>query len=289
MRHSFSYVEAFSRNIGWVTQEEQEALRCKRIAIAGMGGVGGVHLLTLARLGIGTFHIADLDTFEIPNFNRQVGATISSLGKRKVEVLADMARDINPDIEIKLFTTGVTQDNLQEFLRGIDLYVDGLDFFVFSIRQAVFSACAQHDIPAITAAPLGMGAALLCFMPGGMTFEEYFRMGDLTEKEKALRFLIGLAPARLHMGYLADKSTVNLEEHRGPSTTIACQLCAGIASAQALKILLNRGEVKPAPHGMHFDAYTNRMAHTWRPWGNNNPLQRLSLVVARRLLNNLRK
>ena len=76
MSASYSYDDAFSRNIGWVTRAEQAALRNKRVAIAGMGGVGGVHLLTLVRLGIGAFHIADFDTFDVANFNRQVGASI---------------------------------------------------------------------------------------------------------------------------------------------------------------------------------------------------------------------
>jgi molybdopterin/thiamine biosynthesis adenylyltransferase len=54
-KKAFRYEEAFARNIGWVTEAEQAALRGKRIAIAGAGGVGGVHLLTLARLGVGAF------------------------------------------------------------------------------------------------------------------------------------------------------------------------------------------------------------------------------------------
>ena len=58
---SFDYHEAFSRNLGWVTETEQEVLRNKRIAIAGMGGVGGSHLLTLTRLGIGAFNLADFE------------------------------------------------------------------------------------------------------------------------------------------------------------------------------------------------------------------------------------
>ena len=60
----FPYDEAFSRNLGWVAPWEQQALRAKRVAIAGMGGVGGVHLLTLARFGVGGASIADLDRFE---------------------------------------------------------------------------------------------------------------------------------------------------------------------------------------------------------------------------------
>src|SRR5574343_663958 len=104
---AFNYDEAFSRNIGWVTLAEQAALRGKRVAIAGMGGVGGVHLLTLARLGVGAFHIADMDTFDVVNFNRQVGATVSTLGRPKVEVLARMALDINPELKLVRFPAGL--------------------------------------------------------------------------------------------------------------------------------------------------------------------------------------
>jgi tRNA A37 threonylcarbamoyladenosine dehydratase len=59
------YATAFSRNLGWTTEWEQQALRARRVAIAGLGGVGGAHLLALARLGIGGFHIADLDRFDL--------------------------------------------------------------------------------------------------------------------------------------------------------------------------------------------------------------------------------
>lgn len=282
MIDAFAYEQAFSRNIGWVTTEEQKVLRNKRIAIAGMGGVGGVHLLTLARLGIGAFHIADFDHFDIANFNRQVGATISTLGKAKASVLADMAKDINPDVDVKVFDKGVDESNISEFLAGADLYIDGLDFFAFAARQSTFASCAKLAIPAITAAPLGMGAALLSFLPGGMTFEEYFLWGELPDDEKALRFMVGLAPAGLHRPYLVDPSAVNLAEQRGPSTIMACQLCAGVAATETLKILLGRGVVKAAPHGVHLDAYRNKLVHTWRPGGNNNPLQKLVLMVARR-------
>ena len=77
---------------------------------------------------------------------------------------------------------------------------------------------------------------------------------------------------------------VNLDAHEGPSTAMACELCAGVASANALKILLNRGDVVAAPWGLHFDAYRNRLRKTWRPWGSRNPLQRAALAVARRKL-----
>jgi hypothetical protein len=123
---------------------------------------------------------------------------------------------------------------------------------------------------------------VLNFMPGKMTFEEYFQWGDLPELDKAIRFVIGLAPAGLHRPYLVVPEAVNFAERRGPSTFMACQLCAGVAATEALKILLGRGEVRAAPHGMQFDAYRNKFTRTWRPGGNRNPLHRLMIAIATR-------
>lgn len=278
----FSYSEAFRRNIGWVTEAEQQVLRGKRIAIAGLGGVGGAHLLTLTRLGIGRFHLADFDKFELHNFNRQVGANVHSIGRAKAEVMAEMASAINPELEIRTFDDGVHAGNAERFLEGVDLYVDGLDFFVFDERQRVFDLCAQRGIPAITAAPLGMGAALLVFLPERMSFEQYFRMGHASTAEKAARFLVGLSPSMLQMGYLVDPSRLDLAARTGPSTPMACDLCAGIAATEALKVLLGRGGVVAAPWGVHFDAYKNRLRRTWRPGGNAHPLQRALIALIKR-------
>ncbi len=280
----FRYDEAFARNIGWVTEAEQAALRGKRIAIAGVGGVGGVHLLSLARLGIGAFHVAEMDTFDLVNFNRQAGAMMSTLGRPKVEVMIEMARDINPELDIKVFGEGVNAGSLDAFLDGVDLYVDGLDFFAFQARRDTFNACHAKGVPAVTAAPLGMGTAVLSFLPGRMSFEEYFRLDGCDEDEMAVRFLLGLSPAMLQRGYLADPSRVDFAARRGPSTIAACQLCAGVTATEALKILLGRGEVLCAPWGFQFDAYRNRYIKTWRPWGNRNPVQQIGLFVARRQL-----
>ena len=166
----------------------------------------------------------------------------------------------------------------------MDIYVDGLDFFVFEAREAMYRACERLRVPAVIAAPLGMGAAVVNILPGQMSFEDFFCLEGVTAEEKALRFLLGLSPALLQRGYLVDRSTVDLASRRGPSTAMACQLCAGVAATEALKILLQRGPVSAAPHGYQFDAYRNKLAHTWRHGGNHNPLQRLGLAIDRRQL-----
>lgn len=281
---AFDYDSAFSRNIGWVTESEQARLRNARVAVAGLGGVGGIHLLTLARLGIGRFSIADFDVFDIVNFNRQAGATMSTLERPKVDVLAEMARDINPEIELRCFPDGVQRETLDAFLEDVDVYVDGLDFFAFEARRATFAACRRKGIPAVTAAPLGMGTALLVFGAEGMSFEDYFGLEGCDEMEMSIRFLVGLSPAMLQRGYVADMSRVNLAERRGPSSIAACQLCAGVTAIETLKLLLGRGGVKVAPWASQFDAYRMRYVHTWRPGGHRNPLQRLMRLLVRRQL-----
>ena len=214
---------------------------------------------------------------------------MSSLGRKKAEVVTSMALDINPELKIAVFEEGVGAHNVDAFLEGVDLYVDGLDFFAFAARQAVFDACARRKVPATTVAPLGMGAALLNFLPGQMTFEEYFRWDGCSEEEMALRFFVGLAPARLQQGYLVDPSSIDFKGRKGPSTAMGCQLCAGVAATEALKILLGRGNVVAAPRGVHFDAYRNKAVTTWRPGGNGNPLQRLAIAVGRRKLGIVRR
>jgi molybdopterin/thiamine biosynthesis adenylyltransferase len=281
---AFDYDEAFARNLGWITSAEQQKLRNTRIAIAGLGGVGGSHLLTLTRLGIGGFHIADFDEFALANFNRQAGANTATLNRPKLDALAEMALAINPGLSIERFPAGVQPDNIDAFLNGIDVFVDGLDYFALDIRRKVFARCAELGIPAVTAAPLGMGVALLVFMPGGMSFERYFRLEGHSRDEQSVRFLLGLSPRMFQRSYLMDRTSVDFANRRGPSTVMACELCAGFAATETLKIILQRGTVRQAPYGLHFDAYRHRLKRTWRPFGNANPIQRIALSIARRQL-----
>ncbi|MEJ2629700.1 MAG: ThiF family adenylyltransferase [Acidihalobacter sp.] len=281
---NFDYDEAFSRTIGWITRGERELLKGRCVAVAGLGGVGGSHVMTLARLGIQRFNLADMDSFALVNMNRQAGAFCSTMGEPKLDVITRMARDINPGAEVQGFPEGVSKENLGRFLDGADLYVDGLDFFEMNIRRAVFAACRERGIPALTAAPLGVGVALLAFDPQGMSFEDYFDLEGRTFDEQLLRFMVGLAPRVLQQTYVADPSAVSFSERRGPSTPMACELCAGVAGAEAMKLLLGRGRVSYAPSGLQFDAYRQKMVRTWRPGGNRNPLQRLILAIAGRRL-----
>jgi len=286
----FDYDDAFSRNIGWLSLEEQQVLRGKRVAIAGMGGVGGDHAVRMARLGVANFTISDLDDFELANFNRQYGATTDSVGRPKVDVLRDLLLSINPEADVRVFPDGVSDENLDDFLADADVYIDSLDFFALEIRRSVFQRCRELGIPAITAAPMGMGTALLVFTRDSMSFEDYFDFDSVTNfEDRMLKFLIGLSPTMQQRHYVSADSSIDFEARKVPSTGLGISLAAGVACANAVKLLLGRGRVVTAPHGLHFDAYRNHYAKTWRPWGNRNPLQQLMFLLVRSILHRQQK
>lgn len=270
----YNYFEAFSRNIGWLTDLEQLVLRDKHVAIAGLGGVGGFYLLTCCRLGIENFSISDFDTFELGNMNRQVGANQSTIGKSKLETLVRMAQDINPRVKIKKFDK-ITLSNVSEFLKDADIYLDGMDFFAVSTRDMIFKTAHRLKIPAITAAPIGMGVSYMLFTEKSMSFENYFQWKDNDDTDKLINFLVGLTPKPFHLSYLVDKSKVNIEQKKGPSTVMACMMCAGVTVTEALKVLLGRGSVQPAPYYHQFDAYKERYTMGYMRWGIRGPIQRL--------------
>jgi molybdopterin/thiamine biosynthesis adenylyltransferase len=293
----FTYDEAFSRNIGWVTKQEQNTLKNAKVAIGGLGGVGGDHAIVLARLGIGNFHISDLDDYDYANFNRQAGAFVSTVGQPKSEVLERTLKDINPEATVINFDKGINDENLEAFLEGVDIYVDSLDIFALAIRRKVFKRCYEKGIPAITAAPMGMGTAFLIFMPGAMQFEDYFSFKELPSSaspdtqeqlfaDNIIRFVIGVSPSVQQRHYLVERSSVNFLKKKVPSTCMGISMAAGVLCTNVLKILLNRGELIIAPRGLHFDAYRNRLVKTWRPFGNKNPLQILMFWIVKRLIRN---
>ena len=278
----WSYPEAFARHRGLINADEQQTLRRSKVAVVGLGGVGGSHLITLARLGIGRFHIADPDRFDVANFNRQYGAKIANLGRNKAEAMADEARAVNPELELRVFTEAITAANVGDMLDGVDVLIDGIDFFAIEARRLVFREARRRGIWAITAGPIGFSAAWIVFAPTGIAFDEYFDIDDAMDRgDQLIAFLVGLTPRASHLAYI-DPSEVDPRTGRGPSAGLACQLCSGVAAAETLKILLKRSPIRPAPAYFQFDAYRQRLYSGRLRWGNRSPLQRLKRRVVRK-------
>lgn len=275
---------AFARNLGILTPAEQERLFRSRVAVPGLGGVGGLHCVTLARLGVGAFNMADPDSFELANFNRQYGASMRHLGQSKLSAMVEEVHQINPHATISPFPAGLTPSTLDDFLAGVDVVVDGLDFFAFKVRRSLFNRARELGIPVVTAAPLGFTSSVLVFTAESMSFDEYFDIQDgMPERECLLRFAVGLAPVGLHLGQM-DSSRVSLDHGRGPSLGIACLLCAALAATETVRLVTGRPGLKAAPWSYQVDPLGGRSRWSRPRRGNASLLQRAKLWYVRNLV-----
>jgi molybdopterin/thiamine biosynthesis adenylyltransferase len=278
------YDTAFSRNIGLVDPEEQEILRKSCVAIPGLGGVGSNYAVTLARMGIGKFHISDFDVFELPNFNRQEGSSHSNLHKPKTEVIRNLILDINPEAEITVFPEGVNESNIDAFLEGVDVVADGIDFYALDARRFIANKALEKKIPLVTSGPAGFTATLHVFTPESMSFEEYFDFASCkTDEERLAAFMAGISPGYLTRGQMR-KGSLRYDEKRAPSVAPAPQLCTGMLCTQIFLLLVGRECHFLAPKYLQFDAITGRVATRKLRMGNKSLLQWIKRFIALRLL-----
>lgn len=122
----FDYAEFTHRNIGFVSDEEQEKLRRAHVFVGGVGGMGGACVMCLARTGVGRISLTDIDVFEVSNLNRQMVATLDTVGKPKALATAEAIRRINPGCEVTVVGTDWVE-RLGEILPAVDVAVNGCD------------------------------------------------------------------------------------------------------------------------------------------------------------------
>lgn len=280
----FEYETAFSRNLGIISAEEQERLRGSKVALAGLGGVGGIYAHALARLGVGRFTLADGDVFEVANFNRQMGGTMTSVGENKALAVKKQILEVNPQAEVQVLPAFLNEANLDAFLQGADLVVDGMEAFTIPPHRLLFSRSHAHGLPVFAAAPLAFSAAGIVFGPSGMTADDYFDWRDDQDQMEAVANLaLGLAPHGLHLKNF-DLRHVDVERHVGPSNIGGCLMCAALLVCTATRLLLNRPGMAYAPISLQIDPYSGRLRRAHLRWGNRGPLQRLKKwVLLRRI------
>ena len=120
--------EQFSRTGILLGEEAVEKLQKSRVAVFGIGGVGGYTVEALARCGIGQLDLIDSDTVSVSNINRQILATHSSVGRLKVDVAKDRILDINPDCVVRTYPIFYLPETAAEFdFTQYDYIVDAID------------------------------------------------------------------------------------------------------------------------------------------------------------------
>lgn len=126
MTGKFDYAEFSTRNIGFVTVEEQARLRDSTIFVCGTGGMGGACVMALARAGVGGLILSDIDAFEISNLNRQAFAFLDTMNRHKAEATRDMCLKINPELRITVHKAEWV-DHVEDAVRQSSIVVNGTD------------------------------------------------------------------------------------------------------------------------------------------------------------------
>jgi tRNA A37 threonylcarbamoyladenosine dehydratase len=131
----------------------QQSFAKMHLTVVGLGGVGSWVVEALARTGVGHLRLIDMDDICVTNTNRQLPATLDCIGKAKVEVLAERAKSINPEIEIEAVFDFVTLKSLSEHMSGTHGVVDAIDSA--RVKAAIIAWCKRNKIPVVTTGAAG--------------------------------------------------------------------------------------------------------------------------------------
>lgn len=163
--------EAHIRTEALIGRAGMERLKNSRVAVFGIGGVGGHLAEALARAGVGHIHLIDKDEVSVSNINRQAVALYSTVGLPKVQVMADRIRDIQPGCNVTATQAFYLPDNADTFdLSVYDYVADCVDTVAAKLELAV--RCQEAGVPLIAA----MGA-------GNKLHPERFRISDISKTE----------------------------------------------------------------------------------------------------------
>ena len=163
--------ETFLRTQMLLGQEAMDRLADAHVAVFGLGGVGSWCAEALARSGVGALTLIDHDEVGLTNLNRQVEATLSTLGKPKAQAMAERIADINPDCSVTVRAEKYEADNRESFFSvRYDYLVDCID--LVSCKLDLIQTCLERGIPILSA--LGTGNKL---------DPSQFRIGDISQTE----------------------------------------------------------------------------------------------------------
>ena len=152
----------FSRFEMLIGKEKMKKLENKRVAIFGIGGVGGAAVEALVRSGISNIDLIDNDTISLSNLNRQIIATINSIGKDKVDVMKERILSINPNCNVATYKYFFLPENSSDFdFSKYDYVIDAVD--TVSAKLEIIRKAKEANVPVISSMGTGnkMNPALL--------------------------------------------------------------------------------------------------------------------------------
>ena len=220
---------AFLRTASLLGEAAVQKLAACRVAVFGLGGVGGYCLEALARSGVGAFDLVDGDSVDVTNVNRQILALRSTVGRPKAEVAAERVRDINPAAQVNIFNVFYTDEvaSLFDFSR-YDYVVDAVDCVAAKVSLALRSQ--EAGVPAIS-----------CMGAGNKLDASAFRVADIYKTSvcplaRVMRSRLKKAGVRSLKTVFSDELPRRAEDAcaAGSSTRPAPASCAFVPSVAGL-------------------------------------------------------
>lgn len=221
---AFDYAEFTTRNLGFVTEAEQAALKSGGIFVAGVGGMGGACFLALVRAGVGRFAVCDIDVFETSNMNRQVFAFTDTVGRDKAEVACAAARRINPDVEIERFGAEWV-DRVADLAARYSVIVNGTDDIAASIALYRAAKVAGATVIDAYASPL---PSVIVVRPGDPRPEERLKYPTRGKALDAIR------PEDLRASFMKELEYVMV--HSSSAKHVDLEAAAALAAGTAKRM-----------------------------------------------------
>lgn len=252
-----------SRCRPFFTEQGLKVLARKRIAISGLGGVGGGTFLALVRSGCADFHLAENGVFDPPDMNRQAAAFGHTMHRPKLDVCVELAKSINPDIRITTWPEGLQPNNLEEFLDGADAHIGAMDAEKGAEVKAMTPAVlARLHVPMFTAGVFGFGTLMINYRPGRMLDDEFFTR----VRQKARKNAKELSPLLLGNFHSRSMEIMARVGSDGPmpTTAVGALLSNALLANEVIVYLLQGVEIfdrEPvfAPQFVTLDALSLRM------------------------------
>lgn len=142
-------MDQFSRTEALIGKENQDKLKKSKVAVFGLGGVGGYTVEALARAGIGHLVVVDYDSYDITNINRQIGALHSTIGRYKVDVMEERILDINPDAIVETYRPEEIEGKESSIIDSTYTYVvDAID--TMKNKLELIEKCSKENVSIIT-------------------------------------------------------------------------------------------------------------------------------------------
>lgn len=259
-KYEVPYENLVERNVGILSSDAQERIRKMHIGVIGIGGVGGLISILLAKTGFGKITVVDKDSFEISNLNRQILATAKTLGEPKVDVAKRVLEGHNPYVEVNNMHMDINSEEIaKDIVKDMDMCVIAVDNFETRIR--VLRACKELGIPSVLVAAFGWKIFVTSFLDKDTDYEMLINAPSLNKEidRETIDKLDEYQRRFMHFAEAFDKSyDENILNKNASIKTLApvVNLASCAAVAEVVKYAANVGTMFSCPDYFTMDLRT---------------------------------